>query len=484
MQLWSEYEGRTVAETYPLSKLLRPEGRSAFFSTSNGTGTPSVIRIIETHFDESEILNRWKAVSELGQPNLITMRKYGETVLDGTPLVYAVMEPTEADLSEVLQNRTLTVEETRELATSLIDAVRTLHSHGFVHEHIQPENIYAAGETVKLRSDCIREAASGLDDNSPEIEARKTCDVHALAVVLLQALTGHRELRGSATLLPPPFDAIIRNGLSGNWGMDKMAAALVSPRSAAANSATETAARPAEKTPTQSPQPAGPPTRFTPAAPSQSSPTPAAKPTPQPSIPAITPSTARSAAVPQSPAPVEQPRPITPIAPQLPHRIVKPIETDPRRMRKWIAAGAGALLLLLLLWYFTRSHSNTDPRPISTLATPAAEEKAPSVPPPHVTPSDTKPSAAITPASPSTTGHKLWRVIAYTYNREEQAKEKAQSVASHDPGLSPEVFTPTGKAPYLVSLGGPMSYDDATAFRKKAIAAGLPHDTYIQNYTH
>jgi hypothetical protein len=27
-----------------------------------------------------------------------------------------------------------------------------------------------------------------------------------------------------------------------------------------------------------------------------------------------------------------------------------------------------------------------------------------------------------------------------------------------------------------------MSHDDAAAFRKKAITAGLPHDTYIQNY--
>ena len=40
MQLWNDYEGRTIAEAYPLEKLLSPEGRSAYFSTANGTGTP------------------------------------------------------------------------------------------------------------------------------------------------------------------------------------------------------------------------------------------------------------------------------------------------------------------------------------------------------------------------------------------------------------------------------------------------------------
>ena len=64
MQLWNDYEGRTIAEVYPLNKLIRPEGRSAFFLTTNGTGTPSMVRVIEAHFDESEILNRWRQVSE------------------------------------------------------------------------------------------------------------------------------------------------------------------------------------------------------------------------------------------------------------------------------------------------------------------------------------------------------------------------------------------------------------------------------------
>ena len=115
MKLWSDYEGRTIAEAYPLKKLVRPEGRSAFFLTTNGTGTPALVRVIEAHFDESEILNRWRAVAEIQQENLVTMRKIGETELDGTPLVYAVMEPTEISLEELLQNRTLTLEETREL---------------------------------------------------------------------------------------------------------------------------------------------------------------------------------------------------------------------------------------------------------------------------------------------------------------------------------------------------------------------------------
>jgi len=86
MHLWNDYEGRTIADIFPLNKLLAPEGRSAFFSTTNGTGTPAVIRLIEAHFDEAEILDRWRQVAEIKQPNLVILKKYGQTVVDGTPL--------------------------------------------------------------------------------------------------------------------------------------------------------------------------------------------------------------------------------------------------------------------------------------------------------------------------------------------------------------------------------------------------------------
>ncbi len=75
MEIWTEYEGRTVDGAFPLKKLLLPEGRSAFFSTSNGKGVPTVIRLIASHFDEEEILARWRGVEALGHPNILKIEK-------------------------------------------------------------------------------------------------------------------------------------------------------------------------------------------------------------------------------------------------------------------------------------------------------------------------------------------------------------------------------------------------------------------------
>jgi hypothetical protein len=72
--------------------------------------------------------------------------------------------------------------------------------------------------------------------------------------------------------------------------------------------------------------------------------------------------------------------------------------------------------------------------------------------------------------------------VAYTFNRENQAKQRADSLAKRDPSLNPEVFTPNGRAPYLVTVGGPMTREQAEAFKKKARSAGLPRDLYAQNY--
>ena len=157
MHLWSDYEGKTIADAYPLGQLIRPEGRSAFFATSNGTGVPAVIRLTESLNDEAEMIERWRQVAEMKQEHLITIRKYGKTKFESTPLAYALMEPSDGSLAEILRERPLTPVETREVATSLVDALKALHEAGLVHGMIEPSNVMAVGEVVKLRSDCVRE---------------------------------------------------------------------------------------------------------------------------------------------------------------------------------------------------------------------------------------------------------------------------------------------------------------------------------------
>jgi hypothetical protein len=488
MKLWNEYEGQTIADNYPLQRLLSPEGRSAFFSTTNGTGTLSTIRIIEAHFDEVEILSRWRAVSAVKHPNLVEMRKFDQTTLDETPVLYAVMEPTDISLAELLANRRLTDEEALQLAQSLVAAVQTLHSAGLVHEHIAPENIYAAGETVKLRTDCVREAVSDIDESPAEAAARRNRDVRDLAVVVLQALTGHRSLQGTATLLRPPFDRLVPYGIAGTWGLEQMAAVI-----GKANSPVAT--RPAPAAAVSSAKPAENTTTSTEAAPKPVAAEPLSRPVEEGLNLSATPAPAQQQSVPAANAATRhlassfssttntQPLRLATraVAPDVRHRIARPVTANPRRNRMFITYGLVALFVLVVLWYFMRSSPSEPAETHLPAQTPAHSVASPAPPAANTaeTTTRTAPEAA-TPADP----HANWRVIAYTFNHEEQAQQKASTLATRNPSLSPQVFSPNGHAPYIVAFGGPMTRLDAEALRRKAIASGMPHDTYIQNYRH
>lgn len=75
-----------------------------------------------------------------------------------------------------------------------------------------------------------------------------------------------------------------------------------------------------------------------------------------------------------------------------------------------------------------------------------------------------------------------WRVVAFTYNHSDQAQKKTETIAQKHKDLRPEVFTLTGLAPYLVTVGGVMSHDQAFALAQQVRSLGLPRDTYVQNY--
>jgi hypothetical protein len=436
MELWTEYEGRTIDGLFPLTKLLRPEGRSAFFLTSNGNGVARVIRLIEPHFDEDEILARWRGVAALNHPNILKLEKFGQVEFEDGSFLYAVMEPVDANLGEVVVQQRLTLPEARQLAQSLISAIGSLHSDGFVHEHIEPVHVFAVGETVKLRSDCIREAPE--DQEGQKLKKR---DLHDFAVVVLEALTQRTTLEAGGRTLPAPFDRIVPRTMTGEWGVTEISAALGATDAPAA--------------------------------------------APAPNISPVT-----------TPKIEQPPATVSPVAVKAeevpsPRRIPEVMEDQSRSpflSPRWIAIGLAVVLLLWIGWHFLSS------RPANPIS-PQPEASAPVAPgntaansaPAKPSRSASPPAAASAPASQkplaAPDARMQWRVIAYTYNHQDQAQHKADVVGQAHPDLHPEVFTPTGHAPFLVALGGAMSRDDAFTLAQKARNQGLPRDTYAQNYS-
>jgi hypothetical protein len=462
MQLWTDYEGVTIDGAFRLQKLLMPEGRSAFYSTTGTNGEPTVLRLIECHFDEEEILARWRCVEALSHPNFLRFERFGQTELDGRPVVYAVFETVDTNLAEVLDQGHLDIKDVAQLASSLVAALDVLHTHGFIHEHVEPRNIFAIGGAVKLRGDCIREAPEG-----EESRALKQRDVHDLATVLLQALTQRDSVEGIPdSAMPPPFGQIIRNGLDGTWGLDNIRGALgrqfgsnQQPAPTSVNATPATTAVAAQEA-------------------SRGAATASMRPEPQPPLPlrreernaGFAGTTARNDAW---------------------SRKDSGGDAQSFSLRSgWLGAGIAALLLLLCTWVFahawsahrhkaTQAAAVSQPAAASQPVAPPAKQISTS-PAPQPVAADL-PGASLSAAAGSRAD---WRVITFTYNRRVDAEKKVSDLARSHPELQPVVFSPSGHAPFLVSIGGLMDRDAAHALARRNRSLGLPHDTYAQNYSH
>jgi eukaryotic-like serine/threonine-protein kinase len=467
MQLWTDYQGVTIDGAFPLKKLLMPEGRSAFYSTAGPNGEPTVLRLIECHFDEHEILARWRGVQALNHPNFLRFEHFGQTELDGSRVVYAVLEKVDANLAEVLDRGSLPLKDVAQLASSLVAALDALHTHGFIHEHIEPRNIFGKNGLVKLRSDCIREAPEGEEGRA--LKQRDLCD---LATVLLQGLTQRESIAGIPdSALPPPFAQIIRNGLDGTWKLENIRAALESHFGS---------------------QPPVAPTSLhgapaTTALPAQKASSAAAKPSlrPEPQLPLPLRNGDRNAEFSRPTQRDTHSRKATQGRTWGRTRAQddQPLSPPYRSLR---TSGMAALLLLLSTWALAHAWNahRHNAAHAAAISQPTAQPAAPSTQPIPTTPT---PIAANAPrpsltASPGT--HADWRVITFTYNHRTDAEKKAAALAQSHPELQPEVFTPSGHAPYLVAIGGLTDRDTANALVTRSHSLGLPHDIYAQNYSH
>lgn len=181
----------------------------------------------------------------------------------------------------------------------------------------------------------------------------------------------------------------------------------------------------------------------------------------------------------------------------------KPSEEAKSPNKPWMWVVLAAVLLFGLLWLSRPKGANkpqpgVSPRTDVSRATGGADIGGAS----HAVGPDGAGSGAHAPAnttaSPTEGGRqsdhaaggkladeRVWRVVAWTFNRESDALKRAAQVRQKHADLNPEVFSPHGHgAPYLLTLGGDMTRPEAERLRQKARAEGLPRDSYVQNYRH
>src|ERR1017187_2098853 len=223
---WKPCEGELAGEKFPLERYLGGSEGSAVFLTRFGSSRAAIKLVLAGQEQAVGLVDRWNRTSTLHHPHLVRIFAAGTWVLAGMPVAYLVMEYAEENLAEVLRERPLTTDETREMLQPVADALAYLHGQGLVHGNLKPSNILAVEDTVKISS----EAVSAGDP---------AADIQALGVTLVQASTQQAATvtqggQDPATdALPVPFRELAQNCLHDDprlrWSAGKIAAWLGSP---------------------------------------------------------------------------------------------------------------------------------------------------------------------------------------------------------------------------------------------------------------
>lgn len=500
MMLWTDLEGRTLHGRWRLGRLVRPEGRTAWFEATDVDGKAVMVSITEALNDEDELLERFRAAAEVRHPNVVTMRESRIAQIDDTPVVVAAMDLTEENLADVLRERTLSATETRQVLDAALAGLAAIHAQGLVHGRMEVASVLAMGDTIRLRSDCIHPGGAGFAAAAAE-------DVRGLGRLVTQTMTRRvaaNENDPVLQLLPETMARAVRRALSGNATVTEVAA-LAGTRLAAVPEAPRERDREPGRAASREGGSVEPysrsgmkPAVVTEAAPSiqerEAGRTPARTPAAVAErvgavrVVSMRPADERGAgengggpmgatgtdgAVPM-PATLpnlrEAPKPAQAEIPwESPLTIDGEEEEKHRRpSAPFVMLAALAVVLVTIFTLYGILHHEPTSKAVATHAT------APVAPKVVVQPAPV--DRLLAAQGPG------WRVVAYTYDREEAARHRVEELARRHPDLHPAVFQPRSGSPWLVTLGPLMSRSDAIALRARALALGFPADTYARNY--
>jgi TonB family protein len=248
-ELWKKWEGRVVEEKFPLQQWLGGSDHSAVFLTERAGKEPrkAAIKLIpadkgpQGDIDERAQLSGWADAAKLSHPHLIRLFEYGRCQIDGTQLLYVVMECAEENLAEILPLRPLSGDEASEMLRPTAEALEYLHQSGFVHARIKPSNILAVDNQLKISADGLCRAgergnvASPYD--APEVATAgfsAAADLWSLGATLVAVLTQNeptvkdgRRLVAVPETMPQPLREIVRRCLQVDLGQRGTAGEIV-----------------------------------------------------------------------------------------------------------------------------------------------------------------------------------------------------------------------------------------------------------------
>jgi tRNA A-37 threonylcarbamoyl transferase component Bud32 len=190
---WKQCESELAGGEFPLERYLDGSDGSAVFLTRFASRRAVVKLVLAGQAQAAELVERWNRAATFHHPHLVRILATGTSELAGMPLAYFVMEYAEENLAEVLRERPLSTDETRDMLQPVAEALAYLHGQGLVHGNLKPSNILAVEDTVKISSETVS-------------AGDPAADIRALGVVLLQALRSP-----AADALPFPFREVARN---------------------------------------------------------------------------------------------------------------------------------------------------------------------------------------------------------------------------------------------------------------------------------
>lgn len=497
--LWTDIEGCELSGGWRLVRLVRPEGRTAWFEASGPDGKPLMMSVTETLNDERELLVRLRAAHGVRHANVVAVYDARVVRINNVPMVVAAMERTEENLADVLRERALTAAEARQILEAVLAGLAAIHGQGLVHGRVEAASVLAMDDTIKLRSDCLHAGGE-------EFAAGVAEDLRGLGRVVCQSLT-RRVPEGEndpvLQLVPEPLARVVRQALSGRASLEQIAAmaGVRVPGPQAAGGEAREAVKPDEAAGAakvesgvgkgaEAVKKAAEPRRVAQAGNSERA-------VQDGGSDSVAPGTLRTGAGSRPEAVFVMPEAAgertsgarvitmegepseTGIEKELPPGRSSLLEDDApeHRSAPWIIVAAVTLVVITIFVLYGMMHDGAKKHGAEAASAAEAAAKRPLRV--IVQKGDHAPAAVA--AASAEDGKANWRVIVYTYDSRKDAQQKAAAMAKRYPKLHPGVMETQSAKHYLVVLGSPMVREAAEKLRAEAIRMGLPQDTYAQN---